>query len=368
MTLNIDLEDVPFAILEAVKARILRNRRLLDLYNQQNPQPSLRPGPQFVKQGASRRGWRLQKTAAMALGDGPRRIAHCGLIAEGSGSGYTRGIWAAFSGDFTSQIIESRSAANFDGAAFGHFVLPVKGETCILVLYARIRGKNYVFGGGYTVETRAIISRAWLCSLSTVRQLSIPSGLASVLSQLNGGDDYSERDTINGVDVSPFPPRAINDNMARGWQYHSVDAYDPTIYEVLNKLSSFVDSNQIKQFPSTFRPIIEDVRYSFPYLDPEDQDDITEPALYYSEWLGSRDADLYALDWSNPNVASLIRPLTGSTRRFPSSWKEELNIPSDFILTRYAPGALLLAWDWDDPSYCRRMCLALGFSDADLRP
>lgn len=69
MTLNIDLEDVPFAILEAVKARILRNRRLLDLYNQQNPQPSLRPGPQLVKQGASRKGWRLPKTAAMALGD-----------------------------------------------------------------------------------------------------------------------------------------------------------------------------------------------------------------------------------------------------------------------------------------------------------
>lgn len=68
MTLNIDLEDVPFAILEAVKARILRNRSLLDLYNQQNPQPSLRPGPQFVKQGGSRRGWRLQKQAAMALG------------------------------------------------------------------------------------------------------------------------------------------------------------------------------------------------------------------------------------------------------------------------------------------------------------
>lgn len=76
MTLNIDLEDVPFAILEAVKARILRNRRLLDLYNQQNPQPSLRPGPQLVKQGASRKGWRLQKTAAMALdGDGSLIIA-----------------------------------------------------------------------------------------------------------------------------------------------------------------------------------------------------------------------------------------------------------------------------------------------------
>lgn len=77
MTLNIDLEDVPFAILEAVKARILKNRGLLDLYNQQNPQPSLRPGPQFVKQGGSRRGWRLPKTAAMALeGGGTKLLLH----------------------------------------------------------------------------------------------------------------------------------------------------------------------------------------------------------------------------------------------------------------------------------------------------
>lgn len=76
MTLNIDLEDVPFAILEAVKARILRNRRLLDLYNQQNPQPSLRPRPQFAKIGANSRSWRLPKTAAMALGgDGSLIIA-----------------------------------------------------------------------------------------------------------------------------------------------------------------------------------------------------------------------------------------------------------------------------------------------------
>lgn len=69
MTLNIDLEDVPFAILETVKARIMANRRRLQR-DQQRPRPSLRPRPQFVKQGASSKGWRLQKTAAVVLGDG----------------------------------------------------------------------------------------------------------------------------------------------------------------------------------------------------------------------------------------------------------------------------------------------------------
>lgn len=63
MTLNIDLEDVPFAILEAVKARILANRRRL----QQGRRVPLRLKPQFVEQGASSKGWRLPKQPAVVL-------------------------------------------------------------------------------------------------------------------------------------------------------------------------------------------------------------------------------------------------------------------------------------------------------------
>lgn len=29
---------------------------------------------------------------------------------------------------------------------------------------------------------------------------------------------------------------------------------------------------------------------------------------------------------------------------------------------------LVTVWDWDDPAYCRQMCLALGFAEADLTP
>lgn len=68
MSLNIDLEDVPFAILEAVKARILANRRKLQ-DQQQRPRPSLRPRPQFAKIGATSKIWRLPKPAAMVEDD-----------------------------------------------------------------------------------------------------------------------------------------------------------------------------------------------------------------------------------------------------------------------------------------------------------
>lgn len=52
---NITLEEVPFAILEAVKARVLENRRKLSESSKRRP--STRPEPQFRMFGASDRRW-----------------------------------------------------------------------------------------------------------------------------------------------------------------------------------------------------------------------------------------------------------------------------------------------------------------------
>lgn len=65
MTLNVSLDEVPFAILETVKARILANRRRLQ--DQQRPRPSLRPRPQFTRIGASSKAWRLPRPAATVM-------------------------------------------------------------------------------------------------------------------------------------------------------------------------------------------------------------------------------------------------------------------------------------------------------------
>jgi len=64
---NLDLEDVPFAILEVVKARILANRARI---GQTRPRPSTRPRPQFRKTGASSKGWRKPQYGAGVLGGG----------------------------------------------------------------------------------------------------------------------------------------------------------------------------------------------------------------------------------------------------------------------------------------------------------
>jgi len=66
MTLNIDLEDVPDAILEAVKARIMANRRRLLDRQELLRQPPLQPKPQSRKFGADSKTWKRPEPAAVA--------------------------------------------------------------------------------------------------------------------------------------------------------------------------------------------------------------------------------------------------------------------------------------------------------------
>ena len=68
MTLNIDLEDVPDAILEAVKARIMANRRRLLDRQELLRQPPLQPKPQSRKFGADSKTWKRPQPAAVASG------------------------------------------------------------------------------------------------------------------------------------------------------------------------------------------------------------------------------------------------------------------------------------------------------------
>lgn len=69
MTTNVDLEWVPWEILETVKARILsRRRQLQDAQEQQKKPVALQPKPQFAKFGADSRNWRLPEPAAVGGG------------------------------------------------------------------------------------------------------------------------------------------------------------------------------------------------------------------------------------------------------------------------------------------------------------
>ena len=84
---NLVLEEVPFAILELVKARILANRRRRQ---QAKPKPSTRPGAQFRKVGASTKEWRKPQYGAGVFSQ-PGNTGLAWLLFPDFGSGFNAG-------------------------------------------------------------------------------------------------------------------------------------------------------------------------------------------------------------------------------------------------------------------------------------
>jgi hypothetical protein len=90
MTLNVRLEEVPDAILEAVMARILRNRQKLQDNQQQIQRPLLQPKPQVRNQGADNRTWRKPEPAAVALDSKKELVIY--WTEEGTPASTVRGV------------------------------------------------------------------------------------------------------------------------------------------------------------------------------------------------------------------------------------------------------------------------------------
>ncbi|MFZ9061682.1 MAG: hypothetical protein ACO218_10735, partial [Steroidobacteraceae bacterium] len=138
---NLDLEDVPFAILEVVKARILANRRRLGLSQEQTkPRPSTRPRPQFRKTGASSRGWRKPQHGAGVLDEGLRFGVVSWYTNFSEGNRFWR--WNVACGNFSKSLSGSTGFLQEPNQGFPstrEIVLPVAGETCVFV-YALRRG------------------------------------------------------------------------------------------------------------------------------------------------------------------------------------------------------------------------------------
>lgn len=104
---NVDLEEVPFAILEAVRARILANRARI---NDARLRPSTRPRPQFRKTGASNSSWRLPQHGAAAVDDGVAlwQVRETQLTAEASPGPFAigwQGICFTAASDFTIRFV-----------------------------------------------------------------------------------------------------------------------------------------------------------------------------------------------------------------------------------------------------------------------
>ena len=199
-------------------------------------------------------------------------------------------------------------------------MLPVDGETCIFV---HILGD---YGNVFSIRNYAFV-----CSMSTVREIGVPSKLEEAIQILAAPNQ------------SPHPQGQIfNANVGYADPFLDYE-WTPTVFQTLNEVRQFTDPLTIQQFPSSLKPV------TIYYPNNAGQ------SLYYAEWLG----DPFDVDFSQ---TALFLPLPESTLSLPPSFQP----PRDPVTNSEA--RILFAWDWDNPDYCRRMCLALGFSAADLQP
>jgi hypothetical protein len=353
VSLNVTIQDVPFAILEAVKARILAQRAQRRGLQEGKPRAAKGPRPQFRRFGASSKAYRRPRPAALP-DDGDRGFAHASLYGW---SEFPAAYWRVYSGDFSAYLADSINLAPLGDSVgvssfyVAYLMLPVEQDKSILVMMGRLR-EDYNDGATSGFRTREVVNRVFLVSLATVRQIGIPLKLQRIIDVLNPQSPEADYDYFEppGVNTSPVPPRQIYD-AAVGYA-SADDDWTPTIYELMNRVHSFTEIGNIQQFPLDLKPVTGDFRYG--WFNPDEQND---KSRYYAEWSGNPEI----VDMSRPD---LLDALPDNTHIYTDNWlpdgpwQDKPDKTDEFAF----------AWDWDDPSYCRAMCAALGFADADLEP
>lgn len=281
------------------------------------------------------------------------------------------GRWRVYSGDRSAYV---ESSLNYTGGSdssltplFAFLMMPAGGDACIVAVYALIN--DFVVANPPTSTNAVRASRCYICTTKSVRQIAVPANLQRCIDLLNPPTPYDAPgpfiDNINNVTVSNIAPRTIEE-AAYGWadpmwSLGTDRRYSPSIFESLNKLEQFISPSAIKQFPVNRLPVTFDFRFGF-YKEPWFETDPDPYSFYYAQWLG----DPALLDYQRPD---LLLPLRQATLSFPSDGYP-FPLPSDIIDNGPVSGSqqFLFAYDWTDPNYCRSMCLALGFSIADLLP
>lgn len=416
---NLALEDVPFAILEVVKARILANRRRLGVgQGEQKPPPSLKPRPQLRKFGASSKNYRRPEPAA-----------------TGGGSAYHSIFWYAyddpggaapirvklFSGDATSSEEISFSTVSedpFPGSQnrFGYSnylidfsLLPIDKDSLVVVLsFASLTGdvnfkmQDPPFQDQFVSPPRyiAIGSRhtssqhAFFVSKTTVKPISLPSDLRNKVAAtfyLPSGEYASllaARASFEFPHVYSYSywfSRAKFMDINAGLEFDDFTPYynyissfhSPGSYALFN---NFTTANSLgnsltanNSLPSDKKLWQMDAIYNFlgnagaPYpkntLAISQLDPTLATALTYR---GPYPPSVESGDPSYPPVEGIEDPAWRKAGKNPSVAKRPTDPYSSNPLepTVYQ----VFFWDWGKPSYCREQLLALGFTEANLQP
>lgn len=451
--LNLTLEDVPFAILDAVQARILRSRARRD--PPARPRPSLRPRPQQRRFGASSSRWVRPQAAVAPVQMSP--IGHLWWFGKAEGItnfgvrydslfgrvtyrewfvGY-RYTTRLYCGNGTQYIEishglqQGQMLAGYSGFSVGStvgatiaeageqgadlFVMPA-GRDNMIVLFFAWNYRSYIntlveieeyFGESYgsivasakrpatgtssvvggleyvplssfsKAEQVSSVVRAFVCSNTGIREITVPSGFAGIRNAMFSQSVQDHRFTHrDGLSNRFFYADSTIPVFTRRWTYASLESTagmsifrgyprTPAVYHVACSAlppASFAWSNVIGNIVQPINPrlgwiVDEGIRghNGYDYMDSR--------PLYYRQLL--RPIAQIPDTWGDdPSTYSEEQP-DRSHRLHPNRIEPEgFSLFSSFGL----PSGLRAVWDWDNPGYCRDVCLALGFRAADLQP
>jgi hypothetical protein len=217
---------------------------------------------------------------------------------------------------------------------------------------------------------------AYLCSRTSVKQLTISAELAAHLEVLNPPPVFVEKTdgdanpaTYSHPQLAPLPALPVSD--ITSLETDTTTDYTPQIYWALNQVLNYTTkpTTSPEQWSANNQPVVglRD-KGGFVLFDETGRMDTvykqTQPgkenAFRYGRWSG----DPNAIDLSN---LSLQRPFEATknlvlspNRQSPPTPLYGLELLDTFIL--------LSVSDWGLPQYCRTQLLALGFSATDLQP
>jgi hypothetical protein len=258
----------------------------------------------------------------------------------------------------------------------------------------------------YVTDTRRIFS-AYICSDSNRREIDIPEKLQDFLDiqfdeavadypppyeiGFNYTYEHSEKiyRDIGSHDLNSgyVPPANGNPgyqiDISKGlWTDNFLEGYTPEVFKWINNKINFVDGGKIKEFTNKKQIILDasrpDTAYGhiLKYIDDETGDvDYPYASYLYNNFTNFLYAtipadktpswDMWREGYAGEKPKS---ELTATLRLRANRDKAEGDYNDyDSELKYYGKEDILgVVWDWDDPKYCKEMCIALGFSGGDL--
>ena len=350
---NLALEEVPFAILEVVKARILANRSKLGAeQDQQKPPPSLKPRPQLRKFGANSKTYRRPEPAATGGGfDSIYGVAYIsvGLAIDGTPNTVVR----IACGDGSAAIYLN----SFDFYHGDPLLLPINSTSAIIAGYSQ-----------------GIVTCIFV-STTSVQVIHTPNKISNLIEilyrrrpnlDIYGQLEYSYIESYSRTIFERIKFTDILGGFTFYGNLYGEVGLGPSIHIVGPGIFSFL-KNPDTAFSFGLDATFNDL-YAYAADSPLPKKSVTIfPRFPYVDYLYEYNGPMPPIGDYGP-TNDIMDPVWKKSRR-PTRTPPFRH--DQFPKVSANKGGRLIHfiwWDWGRPNYCREQCLALGFSAADLAP